>query len=189
MHDMVALNRLRRRLLKARSFGDISSKDQQLCQVSAQLLDDERQAWVVVMESLRTKLIAAKSDAQAGLRKNDCIAAIHLVRENLASALAERAETDGPLYGGGRSKAQIENDLREHIYFEAALVLKAMNKGSYNFAAHKNDHYDQLLCSYAALGYYLVTDDRRIVEMLNGVDCPEPRIVSVADALDEMGAT
>ena len=187
MADVVALNRLRRRLLKANSYTDISCEDRRVCQTMAESLEGERKAWATWMEGLKAKLIAAKSDTNAGMRKVECTEIVRLVRENRADALARHAEADGLLYGGARPRTEIEGDLREYIYFEAALVLKAMNKGGYNFAAHKNDHYDQLLCSYTALGYYLVTEDQRMIDMLKNVECPEPRIIGIREALEEMG--
>ncbi len=177
--DSAIPNQLRRRIIKTTSFNNLSSNDRTCLAKLSPLLQKDRDSWSDshqrAYESLRAKGICAD-------RNFDCKAVAEGLFDIIWPEIEEQARDGGTRGASLRPKEEIRSRYREHSYFGVALHRKALSQHGYNFQKHATDYFDQQFCLFAAQGFQLVTVDFRLLKTLKEVQCPFPRVISLADA-------
>jgi hypothetical protein len=94
---------------------------------------------------------------------------------------AKGISTWGPL----RDDDDQKRAQREMIAFEVALMLKARNPAGYDHAGQRSDYNDYWLLAYLAAGYRLVTRDRPLRNLVRYGGCPDGRLMTLAEGIEE----
>ena len=91
---------------------------------------------------------------------------------------------EAALWGPFRPEEEQRREQREMVAFEVAHLMNSRNPQGYNFRNHEGDCNDGWLLAYLAVGYRLVTSDRRLRRALETGECKNPRVSEVPEAID-----
>jgi hypothetical protein len=180
--EIPRLNQVRREIVKAKSFSELRPQLQDGIRDFGPYLREKLNKWVAAKDELcrRARSMAESTSRKASERELvEQILGIHL--QSMLSVGTKAAMREDQT----RNPDQISEDLREYSHLEALIMTKALLHKRFNFAKHRNDYHDQMLCAYPAVGYVLVTRDRGIRENLALAGCPNPRLTDLASALSD----
>jgi hypothetical protein len=171
------VNRTRRQLINAARFADIPEGLLRflgdLRQETRQRIDD----WTAMRsETLRMVRIKPKP-GEATVEGSEAVARVML------RVSRKNASDEIPLWGPLRPEAEQLELQREMIAFSLSDLMKAKASKTYSPGKNDNDYNDGWLLAYPAVGYLVVTQDRRLRRAIEIGGCKDPRVVGLDAAL------
>ena len=173
-----AINRIRREVISLERFTDVPPGLLEAINKTRVQARERLDAWAARREAIKE---AARSKPKPGERGVD-----GAVAASNAIFVVSRKHTaaDAPLWGPFRLEKEQRHEQREQAAFELAHLVNSRNPQGYNPRSHEGDYNDGWLLAYLAVGYRLVTSDRRLRRALEIGECEDPRVSDVAEALE-----
>jgi hypothetical protein len=174
----IALNQIRRRILRAETFGHLDSDVRESIEERRKQYAAEIARWT----ERRARLVAGVQEPPPpGTSK---IEGYPMVANAIFEVSRKFEKKHAPGWGQFSEPEDQKHAQREVIAFELALLLKAKDHSDYKIEKHQNDYNDGWLCAYPGAGYTLVTGDRKLMKALQRGECKNPRVLEVGAALD-----
>jgi hypothetical protein len=181
---LATLNRVRRQIMKASSLETLSENlVEGLAKIRAaheSMKDDWTRRREVMNDKVHGRIPIAEDRRSPADATRD---PIRLVVDVMTEILRSMASGETAIHGALRPEREVQDGLREFLHYEAAIFLKMSNRHEYNFEKNRNDLLDQMLCTYPAVGYTIVTDDTQLHRTLELGKCPSPRILGLREGL------
>lgn len=175
----LAINEARGRLVKVDRLAEMPPDLLAIAKSVGDMTDRQRATWAQRCRKRASDL--AKPDPTSEQLVGQQI--VNRVVQIMCETFVEVADRHSTEHGPSRTAEEIRTNLREFLYFDAALIVKGLGRNGYNFEGHRTDFHDYVLCAYPAAGYSVITCDGRLRHALEMTQCPAPRVFDLVTGL------
>ncbi len=174
----MALNKIRRQLIKLQSFKEIPAALLAAIEKTRTEYKERSTAWKQGQAQI---VQSAREPLKPGERGVEDSVVVPKMLLDISRGIAAKVAPD---WGPMKSEQQQTIDQREVVAFEIERLRKQKSRNGYNVDKHEHDYNDSWLLPYLAVGYTLVTEDGVLRRALLQGGCKDPRVVNLIEGLD-----